>query len=170
MLTEYGEGLSYSSFRYSNLRLSDSVLSGSGTMRATVQVTNTSKRAGKEAVLWFLTDEVGRITRPVRLLKHFEKREFQPGESRDMVFEIQPQKHLSYPNAQGQAQLEDGYFTLRVGDQARRFRYAGPAASTSAPMGRRAPAPNLRIVGPGWRVLDLGALVNFALHLQFLPS
>ncbi|GAA3937035.1 glycoside hydrolase family 3 N-terminal domain-containing protein [Hymenobacter algoricola] len=130
MLTDFGEGLSYSTFRYSSLQLSDSVLSGSGTVRATVQVTNTSRRAGKEAVLWFLTDEVGRITRPVRLLKHFEKRDFKPGESREMAFEIQPRQHLTYPNAQGQAQLEDGYFTLRVGDQVRRFRYAGPTAAT----------------------------------------
>ncbi|UOQ53938.1 glycoside hydrolase family 3 N-terminal domain-containing protein [Hymenobacter cellulosivorans] len=137
MLTEYGEGLSYTSFRYSNLQLSDTVLSGSGAVRATVQVTNTGKRAGKEAVLWFLTDEVGRITRPVRLLKHFEKQEFQPGESREMVFEIRPLPHLSYPNAQGQAQLEDGYFTLRVGNQTRRFRYASPATATSAPVGQK---------------------------------
>ncbi|TGE27658.1 glycoside hydrolase family 3 N-terminal domain-containing protein [Hymenobacter metallicola] len=137
MLTEYGEGLSYTSFKYSNLQLSDSVLSGNGKVRATVQVTNTGRRAGKEAVLWFLTDEVGRITRPVRLLKHFEKQEFKPGESREMVFEIQPLPHLSYPNAQGQPQLEDGYFTLRVGDQTKRFRYAGPAATTRSTDGQK---------------------------------
>ena len=132
MLTEYGEGLSYSTFRYTNLRLSDSVLTGgNGTVRATVRVTNAGTKVGKEAVLWFLTDEVGRITRPVRMLKHFEKQEFKPGESRDMVFEIQPQRDLSYPSAEGTRLLEDGYFTLRVGDQKQRFRYAG--ASAAAP-------------------------------------
>ncbi|TGE21324.1 beta-glucosidase [Hymenobacter aquaticus] len=131
MLTEYGEGLSYTSFRYSTLQLSDSVLSGSGTLRATVQVTNTGRRAGKEAVLWFLTDEVGRVTRPVRLLKHFEKQELAAGASRTFTFEIQPQQHLTYPNAQGQAQLEDGFFTLRVGGQTKRFRYVTPTAATT---------------------------------------
>ncbi|HEX8504234.1 MAG TPA: glycoside hydrolase family 3 N-terminal domain-containing protein [Hymenobacter sp.] len=133
MLTEFGEGLSYSTFRYSNLQLSDSVVGNSGTVRATVRVTNTSPRAGKEAVLWFLTDEVGRITRPVRLLKHFEKQAFQPGESREVTFAIQPGTHLSYPGPDGQARLEDGYFTLRVGGQTKRFRYAGPPAQTAAP-------------------------------------
>ncbi|HEX8327698.1 MAG TPA: glycoside hydrolase family 3 N-terminal domain-containing protein [Hymenobacter sp.] len=132
MLTEFGEGLSYSSFRYDNLQISDSVISSTGTVRATVRVTNTSPRAGKEAVLWFLTDEVGRITRPVRLLKHFEKQTFQPGETRELTFNIQPRPHLSYPGPDGQARLEDGYFTLRVGTQTKRFRYAGGAAASNA--------------------------------------
>ena len=133
MLTEYGTGLSYTSFRYSNLQLSDSVLSGAGTVRATVRVTNTGSRVGKEAVLWFLTDEVGRITRPVRLLKHFEKQEFKAGESRELTFTIQPGKDLSYPAASGQRLLEDGFFILRVGDQKARFRYAGPTAQAGRP-------------------------------------
>ena len=136
MLTEYGEGLSYTTFAYSNLQLSDSVLTGSGTVRATVRVANTGPRAGKEAVLWFLTDEVGRITRPVRLLKHFEKQAFAPGESRELTFAIDPQRDLSYPDAAGHRQLEDGYFTLRVGNQKTRFRYAGALAqgpATKAP-------------------------------------
>ncbi|UOQ69111.1 glycoside hydrolase family 3 C-terminal domain-containing protein (plasmid) [Hymenobacter volaticus] len=81
MLTEYGQGLSYTTFRYANLQLSDTVLTGSGSLQATVRVTNAGTKAGKEAVLWFLTDEVGRITRPVRLLKHFEKQEFKPGKA-----------------------------------------------------------------------------------------
>jgi beta-glucosidase len=133
MLTEYGTGLSYTTFRYSNLQLADSVLSGSGTVRATVRVTNTGNRPGKEAVLWFLTDEVGRITRPVRLLKHFEKQDFKPGESRELTFTIQPAKDLSYPAASGQRLLEDGFFTLRVGDQHARFRYAGATAQAARP-------------------------------------
>ncbi|WP_375419549.1 glycoside hydrolase family 3 N-terminal domain-containing protein [uncultured Hymenobacter sp.] len=132
MLTEFGQGLSYTSFRYQNLQLADSVLSGRGTLRATVQVTNTGTLPGQEAVLWFLTDEVGRITRPVRLLKHFEKQAFAPGQTRELVFEIRPDQHLSYPGPAGESRLEDGYFTLRVGDQSRRFRYAGPTAQSSA--------------------------------------
>jgi beta-glucosidase len=137
MLTEYGTGLSYTTFRYSNIQLSDSVLSGSGSVRATVRVTNTGSRPGKEAVLWFLTDEVGRITRPVRLLKHFEKQDFKAGESRELTFTIQPGKDLSYPAASGQRLLEDGFFTLRVGDQVARFRYAGATAQAARPAGGR---------------------------------
>ncbi|WP_197274009.1 beta-glucosidase family protein [Hymenobacter sp. DG25A] len=133
MLTEFGQGLSYTTYQYSNLLLSDSVISSAGTVRATVRVTNTGQQAGKEAVLWFLTDEVGRIARPVRLLKHFDKQVFTPGQSREMTFIINPRQHLSYPDAQSRPQLENGYFTLRVGDQTARFRYADPAARASAP-------------------------------------
>ncbi|HEX8429021.1 beta-glucosidase [Hymenobacter sp.] len=129
MLTEYGQGLSYTTFRYANLQLSDTVLTGAGSIRATVRVTNAGTKVGKEAVLWFLTDEVGRITRPVRLLKHFEKQEFKAGEGRELTFEIQPNRDLSYPDDKGHRVLEDGYFTLRVGDQMKRFRYAGATAS-----------------------------------------
>ncbi|GAB3241326.1 glycoside hydrolase family 3 N-terminal domain-containing protein [Hymenobacter seoulensis] len=131
MLTEFGEGLSYTSFQYSNLQLSDSVLSPTGFVKATVRVTNTGQKAGQEAVLWYLTDEVGRITRPVKLLKHFEKQRFNPGESRELTFTIQPQPDLSYPGPDGQTRLEDGYFTLRVGDQTKRFRLAGAPAPTA---------------------------------------
>ncbi|RZK59538.1 MAG: hypothetical protein EOO59_07615, partial [Hymenobacter sp.] len=122
------ESVSYTTFRYSNLQLTDSVLTGAGAVRATVRVTNTGPKAGKEAVLWYLTDEVGRIARPVRLLKHFEKQNFQPGEARELTFTIEPQKSLSYPAADGRRVLEDGFFTLRVGDQKARFRYAGATA------------------------------------------
>lgn len=136
MLTEFGQGLSYTTFRYSDLALTDSVLTGDRTLRATVRVTNTGTRAGKEAALWFLTDEVGRITRPVRLLKHFEKVDFKPGETRELVFEIEPQRHLTYPDGDGRRQLENGYFTLRIGDQLKRFRYDGATAQAPAQPGR----------------------------------
>lgn len=134
MLTEYGEGLSYTTYIYSGLKMSDSVLTNrTSRLRATVQVRNSGSRPGKEAVLWFLTDEVGRITRPVRLLKHFEKQELAAGQSREFAFDIEPLRDLSYPNGEGQPQLEDGWYTLRVGSQTTRFRYAG-AASALRPM------------------------------------
>ena len=135
MLTEYGAGLSYTTFRYSSLQLSDSVVIGDRPVRATVRVTNTGARTGKEAVLWYLTDEVGRITRPVRLLKHFEKQEFAPGQTRELTFTIEPQKSLSYPAADGRRLLEDGFFTLRVGNQKARLRYVGATAQAGPPAG-----------------------------------
>ncbi len=133
MLTEFGEGLSYTTYAYSGLALSDSVLTGpAAKLRATVRVANTGARAGQEAVLWFLTDEVGRVARPVRLLKHFEKQPFAPGQSRELTFDIDPLRDLSYPDGQGRPQLENGWYTLRVGSQMMRFRYAGgPVAGTT---------------------------------------
>ncbi len=144
MRTEFGEGLSYTTYAYSGLALSDSVLTGSAaTLRATVRVANTGPRDGQEAVLWFLTDEVGRIARPVRLLKHFEKQAFATGQAREMTFTIDPLHDLSYPDAQGRPQLEDGWYTLRVGAQSARFRYvSGPVArNATAPSGTGAVLP-----------------------------
>jgi beta-glucosidase len=80
---------------------------------------------------------VGRITRPVRLLKQFEKQGFKVGESRELTFTIQPHKGLSYPAASGQRLLENGFFTLRVGNQVARFRYAGATAQVVRPAGGR---------------------------------
>ncbi|MFC6222364.1 glycoside hydrolase family 3 N-terminal domain-containing protein [Hymenobacter artigasi] len=134
MLTEFGEGLSYTTYAYSGLALSDSVLTGpAAKLRATVRVANTGARAGQEAVLWFLTDEVGRVARPVRLLKHFEKQPFAPGQSRELTFEIDPLRDLSYPDGQGRPQLENGWYTLRVGSQLMRFRYAGGPVASATP-------------------------------------
>ena len=134
MLTEFGEGLSYTTYAYSGLVLSDSVLAGpAAKLRATVRVANTGPRAGQEAVLWFLTDEVARVARPVRLLKHFEKQAFATGQGRSLTFDIDPLRDLSYPDGQGRPQLESGWYTLRVGSQMARFRYAGgPVASNTS--------------------------------------
>ena len=133
MLTEFGEGLSYTTYAYTGLTLSDSVLTGQGArLRATVRVANTGRRAGQEAVLWFLTDEVARLTRPVRLLKHFEKQAFGVGQTRELTFDIDPLRDLSYPDGQGRPQLENGWYTLRVGSQTARFRYGGGPVAGSA--------------------------------------
>ncbi|WP_310398142.1 glycoside hydrolase family 3 N-terminal domain-containing protein [Hymenobacter sp.] len=138
MLTEFGQGLSYTTYAYTGLALSDTVLTGpAARLRATVRVANTGPRAGQEAVLWFLTDEVARVARPVRLLKHFEKQLFAAGQTRELNFSIDPLRDLSYPDGQGRPQLEDGWYTLRVGTQSARFRYVGgpSARATTAPAG-----------------------------------
>jgi len=139
MLTEFGEGLSYTTYTYSGLALSDSVLTGpAARLRATVRVANTGPRAGQEAVLWFLTDEVGRVARPVRLLKHFDKQTFASSQSREMAFDIEPLRDLSYPDGQGRPQLEPGWYTLRVGSQMARFRYVGSPVASAAPTAGKA--------------------------------
>ena len=161
MRTEFGEGLSYSTYTYAGLALSDSVLTGpAAKLRATVHVANTGPRPGQEAVLWFLTDEVGRIARPVRLLKHFEKSAFAAGQARDLAFDIDPLRDLSYPDGQGRPQLESGWYTLRVGSQTARFRYvSGPVASTSPkPDGTTGTVrPTGRAVPPGAATAEANA-------------
>jgi beta-glucosidase len=121
-LVPFGSGLSYTTFQYADLQLSDSVITGDGSIRATVTVKNTGNREGKEAVLWFLHDEVASISRPVRDLKYYEKELIQPGESKTFTFTINPAEHLAFPDKKGSPVLEDGYFTLMVGDLKTRFR------------------------------------------------
>lgn len=121
-ICEFGQGLSYTKFSYAKINLSDTVISSSGKIKARVVVSNVGKIAGKESVLWFLTDEYGSITRPVKELKYFEKKELQPGQSIEFSFVIDPDKHLWFPDKEGKKLLEPGYFTLTVGDQKARFR------------------------------------------------
>jgi beta-glucosidase len=122
-LVPFGFGLSYTTFEYSNLTLSDSVLaSADGEVKATVTVKNTGGRPGKEAVLWFIHDEVASISRPVRELKFYEKQLLNPGESKTFTFTIKPSEQLSFPNKKGEQVLEDGYFNIMVGNLKARFK------------------------------------------------
>lgn len=121
-IAEFGTGLSYTQFTYNHLIVSDTALKATGKLRATVTVTNTGKRDGKEAVLWYVTDHVGSITRPVKELQHFEKIALKVGESRAVSFTILPEQHLSFPDKNGKVLLEKGQFTLSVGDQKQTFR------------------------------------------------
>lgn len=119
-LFPFGAGLSYTTFEYSNLALSDTLTDGKGPVTATVRVTNTGDRAGMESVLWFLQDEVRRITPPVRELHHYQKIELAPGASKKVTFTIRP-RDLSYPNHRDEYLMEDGYFNVQVGKLKQRF-------------------------------------------------
>ncbi|MGF1669805.1 MAG: glycoside hydrolase family 3 C-terminal domain-containing protein, partial [Balneolaceae bacterium] len=120
-LFEFGYGLSYTDFEYRDLTLSTDRISDKETLRVSVKVINTGVREGKESVLWFITNHVGRITRPVKELKHFEKICLKPGEEKTLYFEIEPIKNLSYPDFDGSAILESGTYTIRVGNISREF-------------------------------------------------
>jgi beta-glucosidase len=121
-LMPFGTGLSYTTFEYSNLKLSDSTIASvDGELTASVTVKNVGSRPGKEAVLWFLHDEVASLSRPVRDLKYYEKQLLNPGESKIFSFKIKPSDHLGYPNRKGEQIIEDGYFTLMVGNLKTRF-------------------------------------------------
>jgi beta-glucosidase len=122
-LMPFGKGLSYTTFQYSDLHLSDSIITtATAEIKASVTVKNTGNREGKEAVLWFMHDEVASISRPVRDLKYYEKNLLKPGESKTFSFTIKPNEHLTFPDAKGEKVLEDGYFSLMVGDLKTRFK------------------------------------------------
>jgi beta-glucosidase len=115
-LAEFGHGLSYTDFEYSNLTLSDSITDGKKNIKATIKVTNTGSQAGKEAVLWYISDEFASITRPVKELRYYEKKLLNPGESHFFTFEINPSIDFTFPDANGKVIMEKGKFTLKVGD------------------------------------------------------
>jgi len=122
-LSPFGEGLSYTTFEYNDLKLSDSVLTSlDSEIVATVNVKNSGSRDGKEAVLWFLFDEVASLSRPVRDLKYYEKELIKPGETKAFQFTIKPTEHFSFPDKTGNSIIEDGYFTLTVGKLKTRFK------------------------------------------------
>lgn len=117
----FGHGLSYTSFSYTDLKLDKSQITGQESTTASITITNTGNRAGKESVLWFIKDEVGTVTRPVKALKHFEKITLQPGESKTLTFEVNPHEDLSYPSKSGEKVLEPGDFKVICGGLEKAF-------------------------------------------------
>ena len=116
-LAPFGHGLSYTSFSYGELDWD------AKTRTARIVITNTGPREGKETVLWYLFDEIASITRPLKLLKHFERVSLAPGEHWEARFVIDPEAHLSFSGPAGELRLEAGDFTLSVADKSLRFYY-----------------------------------------------
>lgn len=110
----FGYGLSYSSFEYSDLKLSASTLKGNQTLTASVTVKNTGKYKGKEVVQLYIRDVVGSVTRPVKELKGFQKIELQAGESKEVKFAITPED-LKFYNYDLQHVWEAGDFDIMIG-------------------------------------------------------
>jgi beta-glucosidase len=87
-LYPFGYGLSYTTFEYSDLKLSAPALKKGKSIEATVTVTDTGRREGEEVVQLYIRDLVGSVTRPVKLLKGFQKVFLRPGESTKVTFTI----------------------------------------------------------------------------------
>jgi len=122
-LFQFGDGLSYTTFSYSDLNLSNESVRNGEKITASVTVTNTGDIEGMESVLWFLTNHFGTISRPVKELKHFEKVTLQPGESKTLEFEIDPEKSLWYPDRKGHKVFENGDFTIAVDELSATFHF-----------------------------------------------
>jgi len=113
-LYEFGYGLSYSRFQYSNLRLSDNTLVDDGQITATVTLSNTGAYEGTEIVQLYLRDLVASRSRPVKELKGFEKVTLKPGESRDVAFSID-RSLLQFYSQNNTWEAEPGDFRVFVG-------------------------------------------------------
>jgi beta-glucosidase len=113
-LYPFGFGLSYTTFAYSNLRLSAKQIAATGRTRVSVDVRNTGSRAGDEVVQLYIRDEVSSATRPVKELRGFQRVSIAAGETRTVSFDVGPE-HLSYHDAGMKRVVEPGTFQLMVG-------------------------------------------------------
>lgn len=110
----FGYGLSYTSFSYSDIKLSSTSLKGNQTLTASVTVTNTGSSTGKEVVQLYIRDLVGSITRPVKELKGFQKTELKAGESKTISFNLTP-ADLKFYNSDLKYDWEAGEFEIMIG-------------------------------------------------------
>ena len=117
-LFPFGYGLSYTTFQYSPLTLSSDAMTASGTINASVTVTNTGSVEGAEVVQLYIRDMVGSIARPVQELKGFERINLKPGESRNVTFAINAEL-LKFYNANLDYVCEPGDFEVMIGPDSR---------------------------------------------------
>ncbi|OLD71235.1 MAG: glycosyl hydrolase [Ignavibacteria bacterium 13_1_40CM_2_61_4] len=113
-LFPFGHGLSYTTFVYSDLRLSAPRITPAGTQSVSVTVTNTGSREGAEVVQLYVHDEVASVTRPVRALAGFRRISLKPGEARTVDFQL-TSKELGLYNKDMKFVVEPGKFRVFVG-------------------------------------------------------
>jgi beta-glucosidase len=113
-LYPFGYGLSYTTFKISNLQVSAPHISANGKVTVTVDVENTGRRAGDEVVQLYIRDLVATMTRPVKELKGFQRLSLQPGEKKKVEFVLGPE-HLGFWNREMRYVVEPGEFRVMVG-------------------------------------------------------
>ena len=112
----FGYGLSYTSYKYSNMKVSQSDFRHGDIIKVSVDVKNTGKVAGKESVLLFSSDLIASMVPDGRRLRAFDKVELQPGETKTMTFELKADD-LAFVGWNGKWRLEEGDFKLMIADQ-----------------------------------------------------
>lgn len=110
----FGHGLSYTTFKYSDFKLSSQTLNPSGTIQASVTVTNTGDYDGKEVAQLYIRDLVGSVTRPVKELKGFQKVFIKKGETVTVTFKISVED-LKFYNSNLDFVAEPGEFQVAIG-------------------------------------------------------
>ena len=110
----FGYGLSYTTYEYSNLKVSASEFTSEDVLTVSVDVKNMGNRVGKEAVLLYSSDLVASVVPDNKRLRDFTKVELQPGEVKTVTFRL-PAKKLAFVGADGRWTLEEGDFLLKVG-------------------------------------------------------
>jgi beta-glucosidase len=113
-LYPFGYGLTYTTFRYSDLSLSSATMAADGSVEASIVVSNTGQRDGDEVVQLYVHQQAASIARPVKELRGFQRIHLKAGEQRRVTFCID-RDQLQYLNAQGEPVLESGLFDIMIG-------------------------------------------------------
>jgi beta-glucosidase len=124
-LYPFGYGLSYTTFAYSDVRLSAAEMTADGSLEVSVEVENTGRVAGEETVQLYVRDLVGSVTRPVRELKSFRKVALGPGERRTVAFTLTPARDLAFLRRDMTVGVEPGRFEVFVGPDSATANRAG---------------------------------------------
>jgi beta-glucosidase len=117
---EFGHGLSYTTYEYSDLKVSPASVPSGGTVNVGVTVRNTGARAGKETVIVYVRDVVASLAPPGRRVRRFAKVYLEPGQSRALNFTLRPED-LSFVGADNRTTVEPGDFDVMVGALTGRF-------------------------------------------------
>ena len=123
-LFEFGHGLSYTRFAYTNLRIAPSGIGHGGTVEVSVDVSNEGKRAGQEVVQLYLRDPVASVVVPVQRLRGFEKVSLAAGEARTVRFTLRP-LDIALLDADLRWTVEPGTFEVAVGSSSRKLPLTG---------------------------------------------
>jgi beta-glucosidase len=121
-LFPFGHGLSYTTFEYSDLKLSNTTLTGDQKLTITITVKNSGNRDGKHAVELYTRDLYASITPCMKRLRAFQKTNFKAGESKQLTFTID-KNDLSFVNAHLKTVTEAGEFEVMIGDKKSKFTY-----------------------------------------------
>jgi len=117
-LFPFGYGMSYTTFKYGNVRLSPDSIGPLGQTRVQVNVTNTGSRRGEDVVQLYIRDEVSSVTRPIKELRGFQRIALEPGQTRTVDFALGPNE-LQFVNREMQRVVEPGTFKVMVGGNSR---------------------------------------------------
>ncbi len=123
-LYEFGFGLSYTSFEYSNLQITPGEIGPAGEVYVSLDVKNTGKRSGNEVVQLYINDELSSVSRPVKELKDFEKIYLAAGEKQSVRFKLTPEQ-LSLLDKNLDPVVEPGMFKVMVGSSSKDIRLTG---------------------------------------------
>jgi beta-glucosidase len=118
----FGHGLSYTTFHYSDLKISNHKMKRNKEIIVTLKVTNSGKLAGEEIVQLYLRDKVASVVRPIKELKDFQKIKLNSGETKTVTFIIDNQK-LSFYNQKLDYISEPGNFDLMIGSSSNDIRF-----------------------------------------------